>query len=113
MPISFTQAALGAKIEVPTLTGRTDISIPPGTQSGELFRVRNGGMPDPRGGLTGDLIVQTFIEVPKKLTARQEELLRELAETEHANVTPHRKTFFENLRDYFTGGEANRAKTEE
>ena len=61
------------------------------------------GMPDPRGGITGDLVVQTFIEVPKKLTTRQEELLRELAELEHANVTPHRKSFLEKIRDYFVG----------
>jgi molecular chaperone DnaJ len=111
MPISFTQAALGATIEVPTLIGRTDIKIAPGTQSGELFRVRGGGMPDPRGGITGDLIVQTFIEVPKKLTAKQEELLRELAVTEHADVTPHRKSFLETIRDYFTGADSSKVES--
>ena len=58
-------------------------------------------MPDPHGGRKGDLLVQTFVETPKKLTQRQEELLRELAELEHTNVTPHRKSFLEKLKDYF------------
>lgn len=103
LPISYTQATLGAKIEVPTLTGRTEVNVAAGTQSGELFRVRNAGMPDPHGGVTGDLIVQTYIEVPKKLTARQEELLRELAELDKTEVSPHRKSFLEKIADYFTG----------
>jgi molecular chaperone DnaJ len=103
LPISYSQAALGATLEVPTLNGRKQIEVPRGTQSGELFRIRNAGMPDPRGGQTGDLVVQTIIEVPKKVDSRQEELLRELAELEHANVTPHRKSFLEKIRDYFTG----------
>lgn len=106
LPISYSQAALGATIEVPTLNGRKDIDVPRGTQSGELFRLRGAGMPDPRGGQTGDLVVQTYIEVPKKLNDRQEELLRELAELERANVTPHRKSFLEKIRDYFTGDDA-------
>ena len=52
--------------------------------------------------LIGDLLVQTHIEVPKSLTSRQEELLRELAEVEHNHVSPHRKSFLEKLRDYFS-----------
>jgi molecular chaperone DnaJ len=105
LPVTYSQAALGANIEVPTLTGPTNLEIPPGTESGEVFRLRGKGMPNPRGGPSGDLLVQTFIEVPKKLTARQEELLRELAELENANVTPHRKSFLEKLAGYFTGEE--------
>jgi molecular chaperone DnaJ len=57
-------------------------------------------MPDPHGRGIGDLLVQVNVEVPRKLTTRQEELLRELAETEHAHVSPHRKSFFEKLKDY-------------
>jgi molecular chaperone DnaJ len=105
IPITYSQAALGAKIDVPTLSGRKEIEIPRGSQASEVFRIRGAGMPDPRGGLTGDLVVQTYIEVPKKLSQRQEELLRELAESEHADVTPHRKSFLESIKEYFVGND--------
>lgn len=105
LPMTYSQAALGATIEVPTLEGRDPLRIPPGTQSGEVFRLRNRGVPDPRSGAKGDLLVQTYIETPKKLAARQAELLRELAELENVHVTPHRKTFLEKLASWFTGEE--------
>jgi molecular chaperone DnaJ len=105
MPITYSQAALGATLEIPTLQGKQELTISPGTQSGEVFRVRGRGMPDPRSGRVGDLLVQTYIEVPKKLSKRQQELLRELAEVEQTQVSPHRKSFFEKLRDYFTSDE--------
>jgi molecular chaperone DnaJ len=101
LPITFTQAALGAKIEIPTLDGPDELTVPAGTQSGELFRLARHGIRDPRHGRMGDLIVQIFVEVPKKLTPRQVELLRELADEEHVHVSPHRKSFLEKLRDYF------------
>jgi molecular chaperone DnaJ len=101
MPITYSQAALGAKIEVPTLQGPHELTLPPGTQSGEVFRVRGRGLPDPRGGATGDLHVQTYIEVPKRLTPTQEQLLRGLAEVEQTEVSPHRKSFLERIRQYF------------
>lgn len=101
VPLSYSQAALGTKFEIPTLDGRKSIDIPSGTQSGEVFQLRGYGMPDPRTGVRGDLLVQTFIEVPKKLNARQAELLRELAELEHEHVTPHRKSFLERMWDHF------------
>jgi molecular chaperone DnaJ len=106
MPITYSQAALGAKIDVPTLQGPFELTMPPGTQSGEVFRVRGRGLPDPRGGSTGDLHVQTYIEVPKRLTANQERLLRELADVEQTEVSPHRKTFLERLRQYFQPAES-------
>lgn len=105
MPISYTQAALGATLEVPTLSGPEELTIPAGTQHGELFRLRSRGMPDPRGGAVGDLIIQALLEVPRKLSARQEAVLRQLAELEHSDVTPHRKSFMEKIRDYFAPGE--------
>jgi molecular chaperone DnaJ len=101
IPISYTQAALGARIEVPTLDGREELDIPAGTQPGHVFRLRGRGMPSPQQRGTGDLIVQVALEVPKTLTQRQEELLRELAEVEQTNVSPHQKSFFEKLKDYF------------
>jgi molecular chaperone DnaJ len=112
MPITYSQAALGATIEVPTLAGPHNLVLPPGSQSGEVFRVRGRGMPDVRGGSTGDLHVQTFIEVPKRLTPKQEQLLRELAEVERTEVSPHRKSFLERIRDYFAPAAAGPAATE-
>jgi molecular chaperone DnaJ len=102
VPISYTQAALGAQIEIPTLDGPDNLVISPGTQSGEIFRLERRGMPNPRGGRPGDLLVQTYIEVPKRLGDKEEELLRKLAELEHSNVTPKRKSFLSMLREYFS-----------
>lgn len=104
VPISFTQAALGAQVEVPTLAGRTPIRIPPGTQHGAVFRLSGRGLPNLRTGRHGDEIVQTLIEIPKKLTAEQEELLRRFAASEDKDVMPESKGFFDRLKDYLTGG---------
>ena len=101
VPISYCQAALGATIEVPTLEGRDEIEIPAGTQNAEVFRLRGRGVPDPRFRAAGDLLIQVQVEVPKKVDAEQEELLRKLAELEHRNVTPQRKSFFKKLKEYF------------
>jgi molecular chaperone DnaJ len=105
MPISYTQAALGAEIEVPTLNGRDKLKIVRGTQSGEVFKLAGRGMPNPKGGLTGDLLVQTFIETPKKISAEQEELLRKLADLEQTEVLPERKNFLQRITDYFASSE--------
>jgi molecular chaperone DnaJ len=102
VPITYSQAALGAKIEVPTMAGRSDVTVPPGTQSGDVFRLRGKGLPDPRVTGRGDMLVQVTIEVPKKITAEEETLLRQLAELEHKNVAPARKSFFDKVKDYFT-----------
>lgn len=101
IPIGYAQAALGAKIDVPTLDGRHELEIPSGTQSGDVFKLAGQGMPVPRRRGQGDLLVQVFIEVPKRLTAEHERILRELAEVENANVSPQRKSFFSKVRDYF------------
>ncbi len=101
VPIGFTQAALGARIEIPTLDGKVELDIPRGTQSGGDFVIKGRGMPDPRARGRGDLIVQVFIEVPKRLTPEHERSLRELAEVENTHVTPERKSFFSKLKEYF------------
>jgi molecular chaperone DnaJ len=101
VPIAYSQAALGATIEVPTLEGREPLEIPAGTQTGEVFKLRARGMPDPRRHGRGDLLVEVTIEVPKHLTTRQEALLRDLAAEERAHVSPHRLRFFEKLKQYF------------
>jgi molecular chaperone DnaJ len=105
VPITYAQAVLGAEIDVPTLDGRQQITIPPGTQPGEIFTLPSRGMPELHSRHHGDLLVQVHIEVPKKLTAEHEELLRRLAEIENAHVTPKRKSFFEKLKEYFQGEE--------
>jgi molecular chaperone DnaJ len=102
VPISFSQAALGAEIEVPTLDGPDRLHIPKGTQSGDVLRIKGRGMPDIGGRGRGDELVEVIVETPRFLSARQEELFRELAELEHEHVSARRKSFFEKLRDYFT-----------
>lgn len=112
VPITYSQAVLGATIDVPTLTGGAKQKIPRGTQSGQVFRLRGRGMPDPRHRGIGDLLVQVNIEVPGKLSRREEELLRELAELEQAHVSPHRKSFIEKLKDYLTADDSRAAAEE-
>ncbi len=100
LPISFTQAALGSKLDVPTLIGTADLTIPAGTQHGQVFRMAGLGLPDLRSGRRGSELVQVYVEIPKKLNAQQERLLREFAETEDRAVLPESKGFFEKLKDY-------------
>lgn len=113
LPITYTQAALGASIEVPTLDGPDTLEIPPGTQAGQVFGMRGRGMPDTRGRGVGDMLVEVFIEVPKRISGRHEELLRELAELESSNVSPHRETFLEKLRGYFVNAGETTGPAEE
>lgn len=101
VPVSFTQAALGATVDVPTLDGAKPLQIARGTQSGDVIRVRGFGMPEVRGRGVGDLHVHVQVEIPKTLSPRAEELLRELAKEEHAAVSPKRSSFFSRLAEYF------------
>ncbi len=101
VPITFSQAALGAELEVPALDGVIKQTIKRGTQSGDVIRLTGRGMPDVRSGRRGDLLVQMLVETPKSLTKRQEELLRELAELEQKHVQPQRKSFLDKLKDFF------------
>ncbi len=105
MPISFTQASLGAMVEVPTLSGKADLKIPAGTQHGQLFRLKRMGLPDLRTGHTGDEIVQVVIEIPRKLDKEQQRLLREFAATENNSVLPESTGFFDKLMSYLSGHE--------
>ena len=100
MPVSFTQAALGATVKVPTLDGEHTLTIKPGTQHGELFRVAGKGLPNLRNGVRGDLAVVLTVEIPKQLSERQEKLLREFAESENHDVLPHSRTFWDKIREY-------------
>jgi molecular chaperone DnaJ len=102
MPVGFAQAAMGATVAVPTLDGDTALEIKPGSQHGDLIRVKGDGLPNLRTGRRGDLVAVLMIEVPKKLTARQRELLEEFAETEDhdANRMSHSKGFWDKIKTY-------------
>jgi molecular chaperone DnaJ len=76
VPLSLSQAALGSTVEVPTLRGKTTLKIPPGTQSGQVFRIRREGLPRPEGG-RGDLHVRVRVKVPTPATEEQRRYLRE------------------------------------
>jgi len=104
VPIAYPSAALGGSVEVPTLEGKPyRLDIPAGTQSGEVFRVPRRGLPSIRGEGRGDLMVRIVIETPQKLTPRQQQLLRELAQIEHVNVSERRRSFLEKVKDYLSG----------
>jgi molecular chaperone DnaJ len=103
VPISFTQATLGGSIDVPTLKGKEELDIPAGTQHGEVFKLKGKGLPDIRSYRNGDEVVQILIEIPKKLTERQKQLLREFASTEDDKAMPQRKGFLDKLKDMFAG----------
>ncbi len=99
MPISFTQAALGAEVEVPTLDGSEPITIPKGTQFGAMFTVEAAGLPNLRSGRRGNLVVLTEVEIPRKLTPDQEKLLRDFAATEDHDVMPESQGFWKKIKD--------------
>jgi molecular chaperone DnaJ len=113
VPITFTQAALGATVEVPTLDGPKPLQVVRGTQAGDVVRVRGLGMPEVRGRGIGDLHVHLHVEVPKALSPRAEELLRELAAEERAAVSPKRSSFFTRLSEYFQGKESSGQREEQ
>lgn len=100
-PISFTKAVFGGEIEVPTLNGTSKLKIPPGTSSGTVFKLKGKGMPKLGSFHRGDQIVQVSIEVPKKLTDRQKELLKEFARLSGEEVESS-KGFTSKIKDLFT-----------
>lgn len=103
-PIAFSQAALGATIEVPTLEEPTTLEIPAGTPHGKIFRISGHGLPALRNGRRGDLVVIAQLIVPRKLTEKQKKLLKEYAETEDLAVGAGRQSWWEKIRDAVTGG---------
>ena len=101
MPISFTQAALGAEIQVPTLDGKVKYTIPEGTQTDTVFRLRDKGIPDVYNrARRGDQLVRVVVETPTKLNKEQKELLRQLEDS--LGDTPKRKKFFDAVKDIFS-----------
>jgi molecular chaperone DnaJ len=103
IPISFSQAALGAEIPVPGLFGEERLAIPEGTQTGSIFRLKGKGLPDPHGGGKGDLYVNVRALTPAKLTRDQRRLLQQLGETLQVENRPAERnsSFFEKMKDIF------------
>ncbi|NMC74161.1 MAG: molecular chaperone DnaJ [Geobacteraceae bacterium] len=102
IPISFTQAALGAEIPVPTLDGKMNLKIPEGTQSGRVFRLRDKGIPVLQGYGRGDQLVVIKVETPVNLNKKQRELLEEFARIGGEEIHPMKKNFFEKVVDLFS-----------
>ncbi len=106
MPITFTVAALGGEIHIPTLDGEAKIKIPAETQSGQVFRLRGKGIRPVRQTSSGDLMCHVVVETPVRLTDRQKELLRELEEINKADGDKHNpraKSFMDKVKDFFAG----------
>ena len=101
LPVSITQAALGAEIDVPTLDGSVKHRIPEGTQPGTQFRIRGEGIPYLRGDGKGDLIVTVAVEIPKKLNEKQKDLLRQLDESMTGREYEGRKKFIDRVKEAF------------
>jgi molecular chaperone DnaJ len=102
LPISFSEAALGSKKEVPSLTEHTcRITIPEGTQNGKIFRVRREGFPNVHGHGKGDLLVRVFVETPTNLSKKQRDILEEFSKTESPANLPKRKGFLDKLKGLF------------
>jgi molecular chaperone DnaJ len=101
VPLTFTQVALGAEVEVPTLDGKGKLRVPSGTQPGTTLRIKGKGMPRRTGIGRGDQRIEVTVEIPNNLTARQRELIEQLAKELGEEVTPIRKGFMDKLRDLF------------
>lgn len=105
VPISFTMAALGGEVEVPTLDGRVNLKIPAETQTGRMFRMRGKGVKSVRGGAVGDLMCRVVVETPVKLSERQKELLKELEESftgdARSKHSPKEKSFLDGVKKFF------------
>ena len=99
VPVTFTQAALGGEVEVPTLDGKVRLRIPPSSQPGTVLRIRGRGFPRRMRSGSGDQLVEVAVEVPAKLSHRAKELLEELGQELGEDVQPQRRSFLEKLRD--------------
>ncbi len=101
VPISFTQAALGGEIEIPTIDGIIKYTIPEGTQTSTVFKLKGKGIKRLRSNSRGDQYFRVIVEVPKKLNQKQKDLLRQFAEISGDEVLEQKKGFFEKVKDLF------------
>ncbi|MCK4653567.1 MAG: molecular chaperone DnaJ, partial [Candidatus Cloacimonetes bacterium] len=100
-PISFSQAALGAEILCPTLSGKVKMKVPPGTQSGKIFRLRSQGLPHVNSPYHGDLFVKVRVITPTKLNTDEKELLNRLGQYDSEKKLRPEKSFFSKLKKFF------------
>jgi len=104
LPITFYEAALGCKKEIPTPFGETcRTTIPEGIQSGQTLRLQNKGFPNVHGQGQGDLLLKIIVETPVKLSSAQKEMLRSFEDSETAQNFPKKKSFLEKLKVFFKG----------
>jgi molecular chaperone DnaJ len=101
IPISFTQAALGAEISIPTLEGEHKLKVPEGTQAGTRTRIRGKGVPVLNGHGKGDLFVEFHVQTPQKLNKRQRELLQELEGMTKVENSPQHRSLLGKVKDIF------------
>ena len=102
IPLSFTQAALGCEMEIPSLDGNVELKIPEGTQSGTTFRLRGYGIPQLKGASRGDQMVKVRVVTPTKLTEEQKQLLRQFDDSyDEVAQAVKEKGFFERVKDAF------------
>ncbi|MBU6181267.1 MAG: molecular chaperone DnaJ [Verrucomicrobia bacterium] len=102
VPIPFSTAALGGEIKVPTLDGSVSLKIPPGTQSGAVFRIRGFGLPALQGIGKGDILTQVQVEVPTRLNSEQRAALQAFAELCGEENNPINKSFYDRVKSFFT-----------
>lgn len=101
VPIDIGTATLGGKLQVPTINSQLEITIPPGTQTGKTFRLRERGAPDLNNGQSGDILCKVKVETPVNLNKEQEELLRSFSVSCGHNHHPESKTFFDKMKSFF------------
>jgi molecular chaperone DnaJ len=101
VPISYTCAALGSEIKIPTLDGHVSLKVPTGTQSGAVFKLRGKGMSLLNSAQRGDLMVRLIVAVPQKLTPEQRKKLEEYADLLGEDVPPPQKSFFQRAKEFF------------
>ena len=111
LPITFTQAALGAEVTIPTMTGKVSYKIPAGTQPDTTFRLKGKGIASSANG-TGDLYVKVLLEVPTKLTPEQKRLLEEFDNSASDDMYRKKKSFLDTVKELFTGEEKTEAPSE-
>lgn len=103
IPITFVQAALGGEIDVPTLKGSVKYAIPEGTQPGQSFRIKEQGIPSLRSGKRGDLHFKVAVEIPRRLSEEQKNILRQFDGSTTGKEYEEKKGFFDRMKDAFTG----------